>query len=85
MLVNLAFNSVPLTLVVLTLSPLILNKSTTAMIKTAFCLLIGQNGPSATDVFMPLPTQRVKFIDNFLVLICNMKYMMVDNKKHEYK
>ena len=76
MLVNLAFNSVPLTLVVLTLSPLILNKSTTAMIKTAFCLLIGQNG---------LPTQRVKFIDNFLVLICNMKYMMVDNKKHEYK
>ena len=29
-----------------------------------------------------LPTQRVKFIDNFLVLMCNMKYMMVDNKKH---
>jgi len=49
---------------------LILNKSTTgALIKTAFCLLIGQ--------------QRVKFIDNFLVLICY--HGMVDNKKHEYK
>ena len=55
------------------------------MIKTAFCLLIGQNGPTATDVFMPLPTQRVKFVDNFLVLICNMNNGMVDNKKHENK
>ena len=42
------------------------NRRTGALIKTAFCLLIGQ--------------QRVKFIDNFLVLIG-----MVDNKKHEYK
>jgi hypothetical protein len=55
------------------------------MIKTAICLLIGQNGSTATDVFMPLPTQRMKFIDNFLVLICNMNHGMVDNKKHEYK
>ena len=36
-------------------------------------------------VFMPFPTQRVKFIDNFLVLICNMNHGMVDNKKHDYK
>jgi len=40
---------------------------------------------SKWTVFMPLPTQRFKFIDNFVVLICNMNHGMVDNKKHEYK
>jgi hypothetical protein len=65
--------------------PLILNASTTAMIKTALCLLIGKNGTLATDVFMPLPSQRVKLIENFLVLIYDTKSMMVNNIKHEYR
>jgi len=65
--------------------PLILNASTTAMIKIALCLLIGKNGALATDVFMPLPSQRVKLIENFLVLIYDTKSMMVNNIKQEYR
>ena len=64
---------------------LILNDSTAAKIKSAFMLLIGQNGVTASKFFLPLPTQRVKLVENFLVLVYNMKSMMVDNKKHEYR
>ena len=44
------------------------------MIKTAFCLLIGQNGPTAYSnwCFHAITNTEVKFIDNFLVLICNI-------------
>lgn len=64
---------------------LILNDSTAAKIKAAFMLLIGHNGVTASKFFLPLPTQRAKLVENFLVLIYNMKSMMVDNIKHEYR
>lgn len=64
---------------------LILNNSTAAKIKAAFMLLIGLNGVTASKFFLPLPTQRAKLVENFLVLIYNMKSMMVDNIKHEYR
>lgn len=64
---------------------LILNESTAAKIKAAFMLLIGQNGVTASKFFLPLPTQRAKLVGNFLVLIYNMKSMMVDDIKHEYR
>lgn len=64
---------------------LIINDSTTAKIKSAFMLLIGQNGVTSAEVFLPLPTQRAKLIENFLILVYNMKSIMVDNKKHEYR
>ena len=64
---------------------LILNDSTAAKIKSAFMLLIGQNGVTASKFFLPLPTQRAKLVENFLILVYNMKSMMVDNKKHEYR
>ena len=63
---------------------LIVNDLTTAMIKVAFCLLIGQNGDLAKQIFLPFPSQRVRLIENFLVLIYNVKSMMVDTIEHEY-
>ena len=47
----------------------LLNQFTIALIKTAFTLLIGGNGLEADFFFIPLPTQKPKLIDSFLVLI----------------
>ena len=63
----------------------LLNQFTIASIKTAFTLLIGWNGLEAEKTFIPLPTQKPKLIDSFLVLIYNTKSMMIDNKKQKYK
>ena len=61
---------------------LILNESSLQNVKTAFALLVGQN--QATTAFMPLPQQRNKVMENFLVLIYNLKSMIVDDTEHEY-
>ena len=60
----------------------ILNESSLQNIKTAFALLVGEN--QATTAFMPLPLQRNKVMENFLVLIYNLKSMIVDDTEHEY-
>jgi hypothetical protein len=60
----------------------ILNESSLQNVKTAFALLVGKN--QATTAFMPLPLQRNKVMENFLVLIYNLKSMIVDDTEHEY-
>ena len=59
-----------------------IKRSNKENIKTAFALLVGEN--QATTAFMPLPLQRNKVMENFLVLIYNLKSMIVDDTEHEY-
>jgi hypothetical protein len=63
----------------------LLNKTTPASIKSAFYMLIGEKGAEAKKVFLPIPTQKTKLIESFLVMIYNIKSMMVDEKKQEYR
>jgi hypothetical protein len=63
----------------------LLNEATPASIKIAFYMLIGEKGLEAKNVFFPVPTQKSKLIDSFLVMIYNIKSMMVDEKKQEYR
>lgn len=60
----------------------ILNESSLQNMKTAFAILVGKN--EATTAFMPLPLQRNKVMENFMVLIYNLKSMIVDDTEHEY-
>jgi hypothetical protein len=49
-------------------------------------LLIGKIDCSeATKAFLPLPGSKNKLIQDFLVLIFNMKSMMVDKKEQIYR
>lgn len=63
----------------------LLNESTTTSIKSAFYMLIGEKGVEARNVFYPIPIQRAKLIDSFLVMIYNVKSMMVDEKSQAYR
>jgi len=63
----------------------LVNESKTPMIKSAFSLLIGKVGNTAIKVFMPIPTKRDRLIEEFLVLIFNIKSIMVDTEEHEFK
>ena len=61
---------------------LILNESSLQSIKVAFAILVGQS--QTTYAFMPFPLQRNKVMENFMVLIYNLKSMIVDDTEHEY-
>ena len=63
----------------------LLNEATPASIKIAFYMLIGEKGAEARKVFFPIPTQKTKLIDSFLVMIYNIKSMMVDEKRQKYR
>ena len=63
----------------------LLNEATPASIKIAFYILIGEKGAEAKKVFFPIPTQKTKLIDSFLVMIYNIKSMMVDEKRQKYR
>jgi len=66
--------------------PFLLNESSKSAITTAFMLLIGKIDCSeATKAFLPLPGSKNKLIQDFLVLIFNMKSMMVDKKEQIYR
>jgi hypothetical protein len=66
--------------------PFPLNESSKSAITTAFMLLIGKIDCSeATKAFLPLPGSKNKLIQDFLVLIFNMKSMMVDKKEQIYR
>lgn len=61
---------------------LMLNESSLQSIKTAFAFLVGES--QTINTFMPLPSQRNKVMEKFLVLIYNLKSMIVDDTEHEY-
>jgi len=63
----------------------LLNETAPASIRSAFYMLIGEKGAEAKKVFIPLPTQKTKLIESFLVMIYNIKSMMVDEKKQKYR
>jgi len=64
----------------------LLNESSKSAITIAFSLLIGKIDCSeAIKAFVPLPGAKTKLIQDFLVLIFNMKSMMVDNKVQIYR
>ena len=63
----------------------LVNESKTPIIKSAFSLLIGKVGTTAIKVFMPIPTKRDRLIEEFLVLIFNIKSIMVDTEEHEFR
>ena len=66
--------------------PFLLNESTKNAITTAFILLIGKiDCDEAIKVFFPLSGAKNKLIQDFLVLIFNMKSMMIDNKEQIYR
>ncbi len=53
-------------------------------IQMAFIKLISIVGGAATTAFLPMPSTKVKLAKDFLALICNHKFMMIDTDETSY-
>ncbi len=53
-------------------------------IQIAFIKLITIVGAAATTAFLPMPSAKVKLVNDFLCLIYNLKYVMINTDETSY-